>query len=450
MNHRHNRSSIGPASKRGFSLLELMVALALGLLLSAGILTLFSNTSQTNKVQEGLARLQEDGRFAISRMEVDMRAVGGQYCSNTSGKAAVGTTVPLLPVRAPQVWAPSLAWPDSGNMNSVNPATGAPLTSAAPIAYALSSRWFIQGYACTTPGSCTPAVPTTDAVPIPSEGLVAGRRLPASDVLTVRYQSGSGWPLPPDQCTHAGAPAKPDDVLAGGDTFTVSPQQGDNPVTSMRAALISDCANSNIIPIGSVLGNNFTIAPGILVGAPGNICTGSGLRDVRVFDFTNGFKTVTYYVALRADTNPDSRPNSAAAQRLIPTLVRRENGSDQDLVQGVDQLKFLYGVQDSLGNTRFMTADAISAAPASTCPPVADGLVPEPGCLWRAVRTIEAHLLVNSVDEVFGLDATSLSYLYMNTTTSTTQTGALPSGLTAGTMLRREFIAYLSNRNYNF
>ena len=66
------RASNGSAS-RGFSLIELMVAMALGLVLSIGVVSLFGSTSMSNKVQNSLARLQENGRYAVARMESDLR-----------------------------------------------------------------------------------------------------------------------------------------------------------------------------------------------------------------------------------------------------------------------------------------------------------------------------------------------------------------------------------------
>ena len=55
---------------RGLSLIEMMIAIVIGMLLTAGIITLFSNVSGTNKVQDGLARLQENGRFAMRIVEL--------------------------------------------------------------------------------------------------------------------------------------------------------------------------------------------------------------------------------------------------------------------------------------------------------------------------------------------------------------------------------------------
>ncbi len=185
---------------------------------------------------------------------------------------------------------------------------------------------------------------------------------------------------------------------------------------------------------------------------------------MRVFNFSDNFVTVTYYLGYRTDDNPDAKVNSAAAQRLIPTLIRRENGVDSELVRGVDRLDFRYAVQDNLGNTRYLTAAQVNNNNGATitCPIKAEGVAPnpttptspEPGCLWRAVSGIEAHLLVNTVDEIFDLDPTSRSYRYAFDATggaagATVNQNTLPSGLAIGSMLRREFIAQISNRNYN-
>ena len=83
----------------GFSLIELMVAMTLGILLSIGIVTLFGATSKTNKVQDALARLQENGRYALTRITNDLHASAGQYCqsSNSLGWTNPGVNGPIYP-----------------------------------------------------------------------------------------------------------------------------------------------------------------------------------------------------------------------------------------------------------------------------------------------------------------------------------------------------------------
>jgi len=425
-----------PSSPRGFSLLEIMIALALGLLLSVGIISLFGNTSRTNKLQDGLARLQENGRFAITRMEQDLRQAGTQYCSNNNGGSASGTVVPVLPARAPMVYAKDIALPDS-TLHSID-GSGNPTDEAAAAAYPLSPRWFVQGYSCTA-ASCTPDLPSGTGQ-IPDMGLAEGKRVPAADVLTVRYQRGSGWPLAANACVLGKG-----DPLVSGTKITVSPQTGDDPVgADVRLALISDCINPAIVPI-SASGPQMTVGD-ILPGATGAMCNGTGLRDMRLFDFSNDFVTVTYYLVFRADDNPDARPNAGSA-RLVPVLVRRENGVEQELVRGVDQLVFRYGVQDATGNMRFLTATEVQSF--ATCAPPPAGMQLEPGCAWRSVRTIEPHLLLNTVDEIAGLDDASRTYRFDGESFTKGQDELLPSGLKHGSQIRREFISYISSRATN-
>lgn len=57
----------------GLSLIELMVALAIGVFLLAGALTVFAKTRDLYRTNEAAARLQETARFAMSTIEADVR-----------------------------------------------------------------------------------------------------------------------------------------------------------------------------------------------------------------------------------------------------------------------------------------------------------------------------------------------------------------------------------------
>jgi len=445
------RSSSTPDTLRqrpaGFTLLEIMVALTLGMLLSIGILSLFSSTGRTNRLQNGLARLQENGRFATSRIESDLRMTAAQYCSNMAGAGTKGVT-PVLPVRAPLITAEQLLLPDPGpgagdtriaQLNSID-AAGYPTAAAATGTYALSPRYFVQGYSCETAGTCVPAgLPTG----LPDEGTDPDKRVAGSDVLTIRYERGSGWPFT----------TTPTGNCSSNATLALNPQTGDDPVNfdaGTQLALVTDCVNSSVLPVASFASNTLTLGT-LLSGATAACSNGSGSRDMRVFNFSKDFVTITYYLVLKEDQDPDGRPNSpTAAKRVIPVLMRRENGTSQELVQGVDQLSFLYGVQDPTGKINFLTAAEINAGTVACTDPPGGDLTFEPGCLWRSVRTVEAHLLVNSVSEIMNLDSNTRMYRWFDNMNTVTDATLLPSELRAGSMLRREFIAHVSTRNYNF
>lgn len=60
-------------SQRGLTLIEMMVALAIGTFLMAGTLTVFAKTRDLYRTNEAAARLQENARYAMSTIEADLR-----------------------------------------------------------------------------------------------------------------------------------------------------------------------------------------------------------------------------------------------------------------------------------------------------------------------------------------------------------------------------------------
>ena len=65
----------------GLTLIELMVAMVLSLVLMAGVLTIFSGTKTSYRLQNGLATLQENGRYALHLMVRDIRSAGFGGCA---------------------------------------------------------------------------------------------------------------------------------------------------------------------------------------------------------------------------------------------------------------------------------------------------------------------------------------------------------------------------------
>jgi type IV pilus assembly protein PilW len=66
----------------GFSLVELLLALALGLVVVAGIVQLFVGNSQTSAIVNGQARLQENARFAFEFISRAARQAGYLGCAH--------------------------------------------------------------------------------------------------------------------------------------------------------------------------------------------------------------------------------------------------------------------------------------------------------------------------------------------------------------------------------
>ncbi len=86
-----------PHRSRGLSLVELMVALTLGLFLIAGMLTLLARNSNVRSELDKAARQVENGRYATQRIAEDLHNAG--FYGEFSGPAAPGT--PTFPAALP-------------------------------------------------------------------------------------------------------------------------------------------------------------------------------------------------------------------------------------------------------------------------------------------------------------------------------------------------------------
>ena len=76
-------SSTPAGHQHGLSLVELMVAITLSLLLTLGVIQIFSSSKQTYQVQDALNRLQENARFALDFLTYDIRMAGNLGCDSS-------------------------------------------------------------------------------------------------------------------------------------------------------------------------------------------------------------------------------------------------------------------------------------------------------------------------------------------------------------------------------
>ena len=79
-------------SERGVSLVELMVALVLGLFLILGAVTIYNQSRSTYRVTEAVARLQETARYAFDVLEQDVRMSSYWGLNNRSDYLENGAT----------------------------------------------------------------------------------------------------------------------------------------------------------------------------------------------------------------------------------------------------------------------------------------------------------------------------------------------------------------------
>jgi len=74
-----NKSAI--TRQQGLSLVELMIAITIGLVLMAGVVQMFLSSKTVFTTQQGMSRIQETGRLAIDFLARDIRQAGFMGCS---------------------------------------------------------------------------------------------------------------------------------------------------------------------------------------------------------------------------------------------------------------------------------------------------------------------------------------------------------------------------------
>lgn len=455
----HESKPTSGRSQRGYSLIELMVAITLGMLLSLGIATLFTNTNNTYRSQDAIARLQENGRFAVSRMVDDIRSGFAQPLS-TAVNAKTQQSTPngiVVPPMAPDVYVADLEtylprWAPIPTGTVVRPAT-LPVGTV----YPFSPRWLLQGFECSVTGSsCNPTVPSW----APPVGTTAGSRVQGGDVLTLRFISAQGWSM----------------VRAGGSYAACN--SGRTATTAIHVLPSTDEPPNNFVPGDIALvwkndrgfifktgGTSGVLLPVDMVQPSVTLpCLASSQNEsIVLYNLSRDLRTITYFLQLVADPNPDATPG-----RVVPTLMRVEgNNPPEAVASGVERLDFLYGVEGRDGRLRFLSADQVHSDEGPNgvnCnnPPEQYGDLPkpapplsamEPGCLWRSVRTIEVHLLLNTINDNQALLTADRAYRYsVNGGTvayaaPVVPGASMPNGLVPGYMMRREFTAQVTLRN---
>ena len=177
----------------GFTLVEMMIAMVLGLIVIAGVVTLFSQSQKSFKVDKNIANMQDEARFALKEIARDLRMAGflSEPLNPASvffdGGLAIGTDCGIA-AQANWIYGLNDALTGENNtVTSVDNATGA--TAAA-------------SFSCIAAGE---VVPNTDVVGIKR---LAGNALAPADLLpgTVYVRSNGTFGR---MYTDPGAPAVP-------------------------------------------------------------------------------------------------------------------------------------------------------------------------------------------------------------------------------------------------
>lgn len=177
-----------PRLARGMSLIELMVALFIATVLIGGILKIFIATKASYQLQQGVARVQENGRFAMQLIERTVRMAGYMGCGND--RTRIGSYADL-----DTTGATSGVNDSQGFFNHLSSTNGAnPATLPFPFRYERPIEGFEYNKALVANANAAIDSTATDWTPaLPAS--IAGKSIAGSDVLVVRYFSEVSTPI---------------------------------------------------------------------------------------------------------------------------------------------------------------------------------------------------------------------------------------------------------------
>ena len=423
-----------PACKSlGFSLIELMIGMTISLIVIVGIIKIFDTSSSLNRTQMGLARIQENGRFTLVNIKQNAEQIGYQYCLSSSYLSQ--NTKTGSPQRFWKVYSGGLAelgFPSKSEavMDEDNDGV-ADVISSISDPYFIDPAYFLHGHECNDT-ECSPnfnSVGTDKSFTLPEIGTNDGNRIADTDVLTMRYISGSGREVETIQNLPNAEITYTQNTI---DTNFNIPVSGDT-------VLIASCNDMPVIVVDSINSSSEMIT---LDMPELHRIQGGESALTKVFSLAKDFKTITYYVE-----------NDIVDGRDIPTLYSVINGVKNPLVQGVDRFDVIYGVQTSSSKIKYITADEVQNIPESDCIglPYKDSttgvrLLNTTGCAWRSIVSIEVHLLLNTISNSSTKNNESFVYSIDG------QTRQLPSDLKSGiehyNMYRKEFATTIALKNY--
>lgn len=300
---------------RGFSLVELMVAITLALIVTIGVLAVFQGSRSNFQATSGTAALTDGGRFALDFIQNSVRNAGYMSC-NTAART---------------------------NVSMLSP-------GATPLAFSFNEA--LGGFEATGTGplgAFTVATPPVAADTSTSDwtlGLdaaLAGQVVQNSDVLVVR------------STLHNAQSVYVSSIANGASQFTVGSQ---GLLLANQLAVISDCQSSAAFQISGISGSgsNVVISFGT-GGSPGN-STSTLPVSFSIGAQVTPVDTVVYYIGKGADGDGAlfawdlyNGGNTFTNNAFVPN----------ELVPDIEAMQVLYGLDTTGSQTvsEYVTADQV-------------------------------------------------------------------------------------------
>jgi type IV pilus assembly protein PilW len=307
-NSKNNRIDV--ANQSGIGLIELLVSMLIGLFIMGGVLQLFSTSSQNAVAVSGSSRIQENVRFAFSRIADDISQSGNLGCISSS--VAVG------------------------GFATNNPLTSQTITLASdPFSFLTPVR--VSNAATTEDG--------TTAAP-------AGGRAPGTDGFSVGYIDNAvrlditaigiaDVTVAAASLTDAGI--APGDIVLAGNCYEAAIFS----VTSLGAGVVSHdpTFDKNISSFRPNDGTANVISPYYLYGGK----TGA-------YEYSIGQSAAAAVTSDDCIRGADAHSSAFGQANCALFRTDARSGARQELAQGVHDIQVQYGWTDAVGNLHFSDA----------------------------------------------------------------------------------------------
>lgn len=352
MNKLSNYQVIKASSQSGFTIVEVLVALVLGVAILTAAFSMQSQYKRGYKLSGNKLDMQTNAKFAFEYIGKSLRSAGSLGCRNSQILQGESTTL-------------SDGCYGGVCIDFVDPA----------VAYADFRPGFeIKGYEYTGAGSTTPALPSDFSF------VSSGYNNDDSDVISVSGGFGEIYNLSAEQ------------YLVATDTgFTLEMSGPVNiRLKSQQYGMLTSCYGAKVF---KVTNSDATIATGSIqwgsgtapddnslgqLGQKGMALVGSGNQR----EFRRAAVT-TYFVGM--DPLGDSNG--------VPTLYQDVDGISSRLVEGVEEMHVLYGLSEDpkIRNVadRYVTADVIDAESTAT------------NNKWANIVSVRIGIIMRSIEPVF-------------------------------------------------
>ncbi|WP_411850554.1 PilW family protein [Stenotrophomonas sp. LGBM10] len=336
-----SRAPTLPRAVAGISLIEVMVAMVIGLVLMLGVIQVFTASREASQLAQGTARAQENARFALEFLQRDIRMAGHFGCVNDQAHFVKNQGDPVV--------------------NIAGVATGG--------GSALDFSVSIQGYeAPSSAPNSNLTLGATWAAPTMPDPLKNLNPRGGSDVLVLRYLSPVGVPVT-SISTGSDNEIGFDSVL--GKRLT------EDGVAAPTLFGIADCSHADVF-VGSYAAGTVT-ASGATLSRYNVQPTGETML--------YRAESIAYYVGTSANGEPvlmRARANSAGNY-----AVREE------LVEGIENLQVMYGLDTTpvISQTQLPVGNVTVQGTATD---VSTGNDAAAANEWRRVGQVQVGVLARS------------------------------------------------------